>query len=326
MIGKKILIADDDEQVQSFLRRALDKIGCRSLGAADGTLVFDAAMKEKPDLIVLDLNMPGLNGRKVLKILRAHPATQAIPVIILTGEGEIMDKVAGFESGADDYVTKPFTMEELVARMEGLIRRAQRDLSANPITRLPGNPAIEAEVRRRIDAGLGFTFFYVDIDNFKPYNDSYGYARGDQVIQATSDVLQGCASALGPDCFVGHVGGDDFVLVGSAEASVPLAEAVVKAFDERVPSFYSDDDRKKGFIASRNRQGIVERFPLMTLSVAVTSSRNFKGEIHYGHIVKVAAEIKKNLKALKDRKGSAYKIDRRVAAAKGVSDASHSDH
>jgi diguanylate cyclase (GGDEF)-like protein len=309
MMPRHILLVDDDEAVCSLIQRALDAFPYRFSRAADGEQAIHISKTDPPDLVVLDIQMPGINGHEVLKDLRRNIRTQMVPVIILSGHGALPEKLAGFQLGADDYMTKPFHVEELTVRVQTLLYRSRRDLSANPLTRLPGSPAIEEEVTRRFLDHRAFAFFYMDIDHFKAFNDVYGYPQGDRVIQNTADLLVESLRLLpASDGFLGHVGGDDFVALARPEAAQALAQGIVNRFDRMVPAFYREEDRSRGCVVTRNRQGREQRFPLMTLTVAVTASERHD---RYAKVAETAREIKQYLKSLPGRQGSAYLFDRR---------------
>ncbi|MBI4397361.1 MAG: response regulator [Elusimicrobia bacterium] len=311
---KKILVADDEEVVQSFLKRVLNSPNCRVLCALNGAEALRLAEEEKPDLILLDVGMPGKNGHDVLKGLRRNIHTQTIPVILVTGRGELKDKVAGFELGADDYITKPFEIQELTVRVESLMRRSKRDLTANPLTRLPGSPAIEEEVNNRIRRGVPFAFHYIDIDHFKAFNDLYGYAKGDLVIQELATLLMDVAGAMKtPDHFVGHVGGDDFVLIAEPATVDAMAKEISTQFDLKAPAYYSPEDRARGFILTNDRLGRTHQFPLMSLSIAVVTNEK-RLLNHYAKVVDIAFEIKRFLKGRSEQGKSVYLKDRRSDA------------
>lgn len=186
---QKILVADDEPSVQKLLARALSAEPYELVSVSNGRDALDLASSENPGVIVLDINMPGKNGIDVLKELRRNISTRMIPVILLTARASVSDEVSGLNMGADDYITKPFDLAELRARIAGILRRNQLALSANPLTHLPGSPMIEEEVNRHIQEKIPFAFFYVDISHFKSYNDAYGFARGDQVIRRTAEIL-----------------------------------------------------------------------------------------------------------------------------------------
>lgn len=310
-MNQRVLVADDEEMIHRLIYRTLTTKDCEVVLASDGVEALELARTVGPDLIVLDVNMPLKSGWEVLKELRSQAGTRAIPVIMLTGCGDSSDEVGGLEMGADDYITKPFKLEELRARVMSMLRRTRLDLSVNPLTRLPGSPSIEAEVTRRIAAEAPFAFLYADIDNFKAYNDHYGFAEGDKVIRATAQVLAesiGAGDAAGS--FLGHVGGDDFVMVTDLEAAPHLAQRTVALFDQKVVTFYDPAGLSRGYIETQDRQGRSRQFPLMTLSVGVVTSEHRRLD-HYAKVVSIASEMKSFCKSRQTDRLSRFAFDRR---------------
>ncbi|MBI4385919.1 MAG: response regulator [Elusimicrobia bacterium] len=308
---RKILVADDEDAIQRVVARGLGTRAYELLQAKDGREALELACERAPDLIVLDIHMPQKSGWEVLRELRGNFKTRSIPIIMLTNQKAVKDRVNGLELGADDYIGKPFSIEELKARVAGVLRRTQLDLCSNPLTRLPGSPAIEAEVCRRIEAALPFAFLYCDIDHFKPYNDLYGYARGDEVIQETAYILlESLEKTETLGAFVGHIGGDDFVVVTRPDDAPPMAQAITSLFDERRARFFNAEDFQRGYIETKNRQDIAQRFPLLTLSVGIATTQN-RSLRHYAKVVEIAAEMKHFLKSDPARRLSRFAFDRR---------------
>ncbi|MBI5201549.1 MAG: response regulator [Elusimicrobia bacterium] len=308
----KILIADDEDSIHSLLRRALPDAEYAITSAVDGDETLRQAREGSPDLILLDVHMPGKDGMQILAELRRDTRTRMVPVILVTGDAAPGDRVRGLDSGADDYVGKPFDVRELTARISSVLRRNRRDMAANPLTKLPGSPTIEEEVSRRISDREPFAFLYVDIDHFKAYNDAYGYARGDGMLQELSECLVGCAAIAGaPGDFVGHVGGDDFVVVCDPARAEQLARAVASRFDRAVPRFYGEIARRWGFIETRDRLGRWRHFPLASLSIGIVSTATHDLQ-RYAQVVERASEMKAWVKARGACGKSRYAFDRRV--------------
>ena len=270
-----VLVADDEPGVREVLRRLLGASGCRVLCAADGVQALALARDASPDIVLLDLNMPGLDGWGVLRGLREGSRTRLLPVIMLTSADAMADRIGGLELGADDYVTKPFHHAELKARVEGVLRRHRRSLAANPLTGLPGNTAIEDEVERRITLGEPFALFHADIDRFKAFNDAHGFAAGDRVIVETAALLREAAG----ENFVGHIGGDDYALVTGATDAPLVAQRLVTLFDERAP----------GMTPSATTRPLT-----LSVGIATTTRRSFAG---YRQAATTASEMKGYLKA-----------------------------
>ncbi len=308
---QKILIADDEPDMQKMLARALDSEPYELVSTYNGKDAFDIARAKNPDIILLDINMPMRDGLDVLRGLRQNNQTRMIPVIMLTWNVAVEDEVAGLDMGADDYISKPFDIEELKARIASVLRRNQRAISANPLTRLPGSPMIEEEVNRRIRERSPFAFLYIDINHFKSYNDAYGFERGDRVIRETAEMLLGILDSgeLG-EGFIGHVGGDDFVAITDPIAAPHLAQRVVSRFDDTVPRFYNSSDRSSGFVRTKDRQGQWRENPLISLSIGIVSSE--RGTLdHYAKVVEIASEMKAYCKSNPINRLSRFAFDRR---------------
>ncbi len=302
---------DDDPNVGLLISAVLKKYNYSVTTLYHGDEVLPFLRDNKPDLILLDLRMPGIDGFALCKRIREAPGTRDIPVVILSGVSEVDAKVNSIELGADDFITKPFDVRELRARINRILKRKSADTALNPLTRLPGSPAIEEEVMRRVADNEPFAFCYIDADNFKAYNDVYGYAKGDEVIRSIAALLgEKARETAGDDYFVGHVGGDDFVLVTSQEAAEPAAKAITEEFDRMIPGFYNEVDRKRGFITTMDRKNKTRDFPIMSLTVAIVAPRT--QQKHYAKIVESAAELKRYGKDMADRTGSIYVRDRRL--------------
>jgi len=202
-------------------------------------------------------------------------------------------------------------LERDIREMMRKIQESQQlCLDASPLTRLPGNIAIEQVLKEKMVQGEKFALCYIDLDDFKAYNDRYGYARGSELIKLTGEIIYRTKDDCGDsNDFVGHIGGDDFVLITAPENVEPVCEAIITAFDRAAPDFYDDEDRARGFIEGTDRYGVTRRFPLMSISIAVVtdSRRNFKSPIE---IAQIASEIKDYVKSLP---GSNYLVDRRGA-------------
>src|SRR5688500_12101004 len=209
-----ILVADDDEDIVRFVEVNLRLEGFEVATAPDGEQALQSAYDLVPDLMLLDVMMPRIDGFEVCQRLRADPRTKNISVIMLTAKSLSADKVVGLTSGADDYIIKPFDPVELVARVKSALRRSREMRAVNPLTQLPGNVQVQEELTKHVAHGLPFALMYIDLDNFKAFNDYYGFLRGDQAIKMLARTILDAFDRLAPDkTFVGHIGGDDFVAV-----------------------------------------------------------------------------------------------------------------
>ncbi len=304
----RILVVDDDPNIRELIMETLGGADFDVLEARDGGEALELSAKELPDLIVLDVMMPDLDGMEVCSRLRNDPLTNHIPIVMLTAKGMLEDKLKGMGSGADDYVTKPFDPLELEARIEMHLRRSVRDGEASPLTGLPGNRAIEEAIESRIRAGRRFAVCYLDLDDFKAYNDRYGFFAGSEVIKLTAQImLEAVRSRGGRDDFCGHIGGDDFIVITEMERTAAICEEIIRLFDARIPGHYDPADRRNGYIVSVDRRGDIQKFPLLTLSIAIVHN-TYRDLHHPGKIAQIAAEVKKYAKSLE---GSNYVYDRR---------------
>jgi PleD family two-component response regulator len=304
----KILVVDDDPNIRELIVETLSEEKYLPIEARDGNEAIEICQIEKPDIIVLDVMMPDLDGLEVCLRLRGEALTSHIPIILLTAKGLLEDKIKGMETGADDYLTKPFDPLELEARIDMHLRRSVRDGEASPLTGLPGNRAIEEAIETRIRAGLKFAVCYLDLDDFKAYNDRYGFMAGSEVIKLTTQViLEALGKYGGADDFVGHIGGDDFILVTEMDKAPLISQEVIRLFDTRIPAYYEPEDRDRRCIISTDRSGKVNEFPIMTISIAIVHNTYRKLD-HPGKVAQIAAELKKYAK---DMEGSNFVFDRR---------------
>lgn len=307
---RRILLAEDDDDVGRYVELSLAVEGFEIHRAVDGMAAVTKAIEVQPDLVLLDIGMPGMDGVSVCQELRRDPRTSALPIIMLTARVQQLDKVNGLDAGADDYVTKPFDPAELVARIEAALRRTQQLRDVSPLTGLPGNIAIFRHLDLLLTSGVPFALVHADLDHFKAYNDRYGFAAGDEVIKAAAAVLTGALESLpGQPCFAGHVGGDDFVLVVPADAAEQYAADIVRRFDEIIPAYYDDADRARSGIEVVSRSGEPRRYPMMTISLGVvlSATRPFASP---AEMASVAAEMKNVAKGIEH---SAWSVNRRSA-------------
>ncbi len=287
-----ILIADDDPDLRDILRSVLEVAGFTITEASDGAMALQAVQTTPPDLIILDYMMPNLTGPEVCTHLKQDVLLRQVPIIMLTGKSEVQDKVHGINAGADDYLVKPFEPQELLARVQMVLRRTTQNLEANPLTKLPGNLSIQRELERRLTSAEPLEPCYIDLNRFKAFNDHYGFKRGDEVIQRTAAVLLHASKTHGsPQDFIGHIGGDDFIIITSPARGEPLCEAIVREFDAMVPSLYDEVDRARGYLLHTDRKGQYVKVPLLSVAIALVTS---EGHVlsQAGQVAKIGAELK----------------------------------
>lgn len=326
-MSQKILAVDDEPDILRLTQFLLESWGYEVATASSGKEAVEQAQVVEPDLILMDVNMEEMNGFEACEKIKSDFVTSFIPVIMLTSQDQVQNKVHGLGKGADDYVIKTVDPLELQARIEMVIRRTQEQSSANPLTRLPGNLALEREIKKRLDDGEAFSVCYCDLDNFKAYNDKYGYEAGDKVIFHTAQILMNIVRELSEsDDFVGHIGGDDFVVLTTPERDNVIVKAIAGQFDETIVKFYDAEDLERKGIQIENRAGELENFPIMSITIAVISGS--KEDFESTHVIaERAAELKKYLKKfqgsnfLSERRGLREKAVGKVTTSQGLSSA-----
>ena len=305
----KVLIADDDPDIQQFVRVNLELEGFEVQTVGNGREAVDLTLSQPADVLLLDIMMPEMDGLTVLRRLRLHPAAANTSIILMTAKAVTEDRIRGLELGADDYITKPFDVGELVARVKAVVRRTQALRDVSPLTGLPGNFRISATLDERIanpDEPLAIA--WVDLDNFKAFNDHYGFMRGDEVIKFTAHVLLEAAAAIDDEsAFTGHIGGDDFVACFNADKALLYCQTVVRLFDEGALDYYDLEDALRGYVEVTDRRGDRHAFPLVTVSIGVVTNLH-RPITSQWEASAVAVEMKEFAKR---QIGSSYEIDRR---------------
>lgn len=296
MKREKILTVDDDPDILDVLLLTLSEL-YDVIQAHNGQEALPIVQQVMPDLIICDYTMPVMNGRDFCKQLKKDVLLRHIPVIMLTGKGEVKDRISGIEAGVDDYIVKPFAPDELLARIKMILRRTVRSLDANPLTHLPGNTSIMEELQNHISENKTFAVGYADLDKFKAYNDKYGFEKGDEVIKELARILIKYVRDIGgQNSFIGHIGGDDFVFICDDAIVEKVCENIVKEFDERVKTFYTNEDLSSGYIISKDRQGNEQKFGLLGVSIGIVSNVTHK-ITHVAQIAEIGAELKKFAKS-----------------------------
>jgi len=301
----RVLVVDDDNSIRAICREVLEHAGYTVRDAASSEAALAEVKRFRPDLVLLDVMMPVVDGFRTAERLRADAATGMTPIIFLSAKGDTADKVRAFRTGAEDYVVKPFDAAELVARVNKALERQARELGASPTTQLPGADAIEAEIERRLREGdQSAVCCYLDLDNLKAFNDYYGYAKADGVIRQTGDLIRDVVARLGASGdFIGHIAGDDFVFVTTGASVDAVCSGICQRFDRLIPLYYDREDRARGYIETKDRFGVMRRFPIMSLSIAAVSLARTRS---FSDLATLAAAGKKLAKQLA---GSSYVRD-----------------
>jgi diguanylate cyclase (GGDEF)-like protein len=305
----RVLVVDDEKNILDIIKFNLDVEGYEVITTRDGEEALRLVRELNPDLILCDIMMPELDGLEVCRQLKADGRTNHIPVVMLSARTQAQDKVASIEAGADDFITKPFDFSDLVARITINLIRARQKRDVSPLTGLPGSISIEAETKRRISKNLMFATLYIDVDNFKPFNDIYGFPAGDKAIRLLSSIVDEAVKEYGNmEDFIGHGGGDDFVVITTPEKAGAIAEKVISEFDVQIITLYRQEDLKRGYSIFIDRLGRENFIPIMTLSIGVASNYRRRITTHW----EVGEIAKETLNYAKSIPGSTYFVDRRT--------------
>jgi PleD family two-component response regulator len=303
-----LLFADDNEDMRLMLRDLFRSVGHEVALAADGAAALRAIEQREPDLVILDHAMPTMTGIDVCRRMKANPFTARIPVLMLTAQGAMESKIEGFAAGADDYLAKPFDPRELRARVSALLRLVQREGDRNPTSGLPGGRGIDREIARRIERQEAFAVCYLDLDNFKPFADTYGFAIADEIIRSVGAALRSISAAAndaegaaaesappeGAD-FVGHIGGDDFIVVCAPERARRVAQLAAERCRSAFASVVGADALERGSFRGVDREGVVREFPLASISAAIVMVRP-EAWVNLAHLGMRAADAKRRAK------------------------------
>ena len=309
-----ILIADDDEDIVRFVEVNLKLEGFDVVIANDGEQALQHAYDRLPDLVLLDVMMPKVDGFEVCQRLRGDTRTKNISVIMLTAKSLSADKVVGLTAGADDYMIKPFDPIELVARVKSALRRSREMKAINPLTQLPGNVQVQQEVQSHVKAMQPFALLYIDVDDFKAFNDHYGFLRGDEAIKMVARCTGDAVTRIAGDSgFVGHIGGDDFVVIVDPPNAEAIAKDILTCWDHNSVELYDQEDLDRGYIEVPDRQKTLHRYKLCSLSIGIAMNIEREISSHWE-----ASEIASEMKAFAKREArSSYAVDRRKRAPEG---------
>ncbi|GAB6888813.1 hypothetical protein JCM13304A_23120 [Desulfothermus okinawensis JCM 13304] len=275
-----------------------------------GKTAIDRILQTPPAMIILDIKIQDIPYLDMIKLIKGENVYLQIPLILCLDKDipKEIEKIPVLDLDIDDFLLRPINTKEARIRLELTISKASKFLDANPLTKLPGNTTIIQKIQSLIDAKRDFALGYVDLDFFKSYNDKYGFSRGDEVLMMTARILVNTVKEeCGAEGFVGHIGGDDYVFIVPVNKAENVCKKIIQNFDSIIPYFYDPTDKERGYIVSKNRQGKIEKFPLMAISIGVVFNLNGKLK-HYGEASQIAVNLKKIAK--KSQK-STYIMDRR---------------
>ena len=287
----RILIADDDLEILELLKFTFENEQYEVITASDGAEAMTKAMTEKPDIMVLDVNMPKMTGYEVCETLREQTSTSAIPLILLTSLTKTKDRITGIKMGADEYLGKPFETYELLARVEGLLKRTKENQAASTLTGLPGFTILEHEIRQRFGRGTPQAIMIFDVVNLQTYNTQYGFDKGDAVITFIADTIKQSVADVGtPGDIIVHDGGDNFLLVTDPTSAQGIAERSLLLFDKGIQQYYD----ATATIASSKNTSETNSLAL-AIGIALTTTATYH---HYSQIIERAKEMLRKAQSL----------------------------
>jgi len=292
-MGKaRLLIVEDDLDISNMLQIYFKGHNFDVDVAPRGSTALEKTRHNLPNLIVLDIMLPDIDGFEVCRILRTNIRTSHVPIIFLTQKDERSDKLAGLELGADDYITKPFDIEELKLRVQRAITRAEQQSLTDPRSGLPSGKLIEEQLRRIIRQ-KNWALLDVRINNFEPFKEVYGFVAGDDVLRFTGMLANEIVDQLGtPNDFIGHAGGDNFIIITAEECAAAISQRFKARFAEEVLSHYNFIDRDQGYILATGLGGLPEKVRLMTLSIGIVTPSEYQfADIR--EITELAAEARR---------------------------------
>lgn len=307
---KKILIISSDKNLREVLKFCFDGWGYQVV--LFETTIHDVTPIKKisPGVIVIDVHAAKRVDLEICELLKSDFITAYIPVITLINKRQLRAHLLSIKQGVDDYLIKPPDPLDLRVRVEMAIKRLQYSFYSMPLTGLPGGRLIEESLRDRLKDGKAFSFGYLDLDNFKYFNDMYGYLQGDRVIMQTAYMLYTTILKCGNGGdFIGHIGGDDFAFITTPDKHAAICRNFIAAFNMVMPFHYNEEDRSRGYVIARARDHTVKNIPLVSVSIAVVNSDDRERLKNVIEVNEKIAEVKRYLKGFA---GSKYMADRRI--------------
>ena len=306
MVQEIYIIDDDDSSIVIFRELFRNDPEYKFISVKTGQI--DLALKNIPSLIVINEDAINRDVIDLCRKIRKDEDNNITPVIVVSSKGSREHRVRILRESVEYFIKKPVDEQYLYYTVKNLNRLLSSNRRVSPLTGLPGNVQIHAELKKRIGRGEPFSVLYLDLDNFKAYNDVYGFLKGDQIIEFTADtIVNSVHSNELENTFVGHIGGDDFVAIVPGTNCEKLCQNILSYFDSNVSKYFTDEDMERGYIEVANRKGIIEQFPLTSLSIGVVVAD--KGRFHnILEIGEIGAQVKH---AAKSVMGSSYAIDKR---------------
>lgn len=302
-----VYLIDDDDKLKKLLTESF-KDNKNYKFKQIRTENIDVALKDIPALIIVNEDTISENAETICNKIRNNDDNSITPIIVVTSNIEREHRIRVLQEGATYFIKNPIDFEYLFYTINNITNLLYLNRKVSPLTNLPGNVQIQAEMKRRLMKKEYFVMLYLDLDNFKAYNDVYGFSKGDEIIKFTARTIINNVHAKDEDNnFVGHIGGDDFIAIVDDDNFEEICQNIILEFDKNIKKYFNEDDLKKGYLEVPNRKGIIEEFPLTTISVGaveVTPGR-FKNALEIGE---EGAQVKHLAKTIS---GSTYVIDRR---------------
>lgn len=306
MIHEIYIIDDDESSLLVFKELFKDDVDFKFLSIKSDKI--DVALKNIPSMIIINEDAIEVNIIKLCEKIRNDEDNSITPIIVVSSSSDFEHRIRILEKSVEYYIRKPVNPQYLYHTIKNLVRLLSINRRISPLTGLPGNVQIHAELKKRISKGEPFSVLYLDLDNFKAYNDVYGFLKGDEIIKFTADTIVNCIHEnVKEDSFVGHIGGDDFIAVVPTLECEKICESIISNFDAKVIKFFNEEDVKNRYIEVENRKGIIEQFPLTAISIGVVAAdkNRFYNMLEIGEI---GAQVKHAAKTIV---GSSYVINRR---------------
>ncbi|WP_320170582.1 diguanylate cyclase domain-containing protein [Maridesulfovibrio sp.] len=306
--GQRAILVSPDEKLKDIILKIwpAEVLEFTCYSQAKGAV--EQLFNDPPDLLIVDNRLEDVPAVELARLVKSENVYRQLPVIVCLDDADIETPWNWDEVEVDDFLLRPFYAPVIRERVNLTLCRAMRALDANPLSKLPGNTSIIQRIQTLIDRKQDFALAYCDLDYFKSFNDKYGFSRGDEVLMMSARIIVNTVKSFaGEHTFVGHVGGDDFVVITSPDIIEEVCQRIIFSFDGIVPNFYDMEDRKRKSIVSTDRQGNIQTFPLMAISIAVVF--NINGALkHYGEASAIAMGLKKKAK---ENPKSSYVLDRR---------------
>ncbi len=306
MVQEIYIIDDDDSSILVFQELFKEDKEYKFISVKSD--MIDVALKNIPSMIIINEDAIEVDVIDLCKKIRTDDDNSITPVIVVSSNDNTEHRINILSESIEYYIKKPVNERYLYHTVKNVIRLLTINRRISPLTGLPGNVQIQAEMKKRLLNKDNFSMIYFDLDNFKAYNDIYGFLNGDEIIKFTArTIIKNIHMSPNEDTFIGHIGGDDFVAIVGGTECESICQNIVAEFDKGVTKYFTDEDIQRGYLEVPNRKGILEQFPITTISVGVVvvDEGRFHNVLEIGE---TAAQVKHLAKVTP---GSTYVIDRR---------------